>query len=62
LVFPPLITLACRRETRTAAASSLVGEAQLEDMIVAVPSIIHDQRMLIGRRIDAGYGGQSKPT
>jgi hypothetical protein len=38
--------------------SSLVGEAQLEDMIVAAPSILHDQWMLIGRQIDIGYGGR----
>jgi hypothetical protein len=37
---------------------SLVNEAQLEDMIVAAPSILHDQRMLIGRQVDTGFGGR----
>jgi hypothetical protein len=38
--------------------SALPSEAQLEDMIVAAPSIISDQWMLIGRQVDTGFGGR----
>lgn len=38
--------------------SSLPSESQLEDMIVAAPSILNDQWMLIGRQIDTGFGGR----
>jgi len=36
----------------------LTSEAQLEDMIVAAPSILHDNWMLIGRQVDTGFGGK----
>src|SRR5690242_18492726 len=39
-------------------SSSLPSEAQLEDIIVAEPSILHDQWMLIGRQVDTGFGGR----
>ena len=39
-------------------AAVLTSEAQLEDMIVAAPSILHDNWMLIGRQIDTGFGGR----
>lgn len=39
-------------------AATLPSEAQLEDMIVAAPSILHDQWMLIGRQVDTGFGGR----
>ena len=38
--------------------ASLNSEAQLEDMIVAAPSILHEDWMLIGRQIDTGFGGR----
>jgi hypothetical protein len=38
--------------------STLVSEEQLETMIVAAPSILHDQWMLIGRQLDTGFGGR----
>lgn len=40
------------------ALSSLASENQLEEMIVASPSILNDQWMLIGRQINTGYGGR----
>lgn len=39
-------------------AASLTSEAHLEDMIVAAPSILHEEWMLIGRQIDTGFGGR----
>lgn len=39
-------------------AAALTNEAQLEDMIVAAPSILHDNWMLIGRQVDTGFGGK----
>jgi hypothetical protein len=39
-------------------AVALTSEAQLEDMIVVVPSILHDNWMLIGRQTDTGFGGR----
>ncbi len=38
--------------------SSLVNERLLEDMIVASPSILSDEWMLIGRQEDTGFGGR----
>ena len=38
--------------------ATLDSELQLEDMIVASPTILHDQWMLIGRQRDTGYGGR----
>ena len=38
--------------------AALNSEAQLEDMIVAAPSILHDAWMLIGRQVDTGFGGK----
>jgi hypothetical protein len=40
------------------AEATLVSEQQLEDMIVASPSILHDQWMIIGRQRDTGFGGR----
>lgn len=40
------------------AATALVSEQQLEDMIVAAPAILNDQWMLIGRQKDTGFGGR----
>ena len=37
---------------------SLTGEKSLEDMIVAEPSILSDEWMLIGRQVDTGLGGR----
>lgn len=38
-------------------ASALASERQLEDMIVACPSILSDDWMLLGRQVPTGYGG-----
>lgn len=40
------------------AEAALASEQQLEDMIIASPSILHDQWMLIGRQRDTGFGGR----
>lgn len=40
------------------AEATLVSEQLLEDMIVASPSILHDQWMIIGRQRDTGFGGR----
>ena len=40
------------------AISQLASERQLEDMIVAAPSILNDQWMLIGRQVDTGFSGR----
>ncbi len=37
---------------------TLPSEALLEDMIVAQPSILSDQWMIIGRQVNTGYGGR----
>lgn len=38
--------------------SALPSEALLEDMIVAQPSILSDQWMIIGRQANTGFGGR----
>ncbi len=40
------------------AASALTTEHELEELIVADPTILSDQWMLIGRQLDTGYGGK----
>jgi hypothetical protein len=40
------------------AASTLVSEQKLEEMIIAAPAILNDQWMLIGRQKDTGFGGR----
>jgi hypothetical protein len=40
------------------ASASLPSEATLEAMIVASPSILHDQWMIIGQQVETGYGGR----
>lgn len=37
--------------------SSLLGEAQLENMSVAAPSTLRDPWVLIGWQVDTAYGG-----
>ena len=37
---------------------TLTGEKSLEDMIVAEPSILSEEWMLIGRQVDTGLGGR----
>lgn len=37
--------------------AQLLSETELEDLIVADPSILSDQWMLIGRQVATGYGG-----
>ena len=39
-------------------ASSLLSEQLLEDMIVSTPQMLSDERMLIGRQEDIGFGGR----
>jgi RecB family endonuclease NucS len=40
------------------AASSLAKEQALEEMIVAAPSLLSEEWMLIGRQEDTGFGGR----
>jgi hypothetical protein len=40
------------------ACSSLASEQLLEEMIIAAPSLLSDEWMLIGRQEDTGYGGR----
>ena len=39
-------------------SATLPTEALLEEMILAAPSILHDDWMLIGRQVDTGFGGR----
>lgn len=41
------------------AEGALTSEKLLEDMIVAAPRLLSDERMLIGRQADTGFGGRA---
>jgi len=54
----PIRNAICKIGTQPQALveSSLANEKILEDMIVAAPSILSDEWMLIGRQEDTGFG------
>jgi hypothetical protein len=54
----PTINMACQPEAGTSATFVAAKRSAVGGVIVAAPSILHDQWMLIGRQIDTGLGGR----